>query len=167
MLGLLLKDRVESTCPSRPLLLVTVLLLASLLLTSIGTPPVLGQGTKPASPIAANLDPGFAVEWMRLMYDRVKADTVNAPAASRVYAYAGVTLYEAVVSGIPGDVSLSTQIKSWPTPPALDANAIYDWPTVANAALQTVADTLLASQDSHKATAALRDKQTAERKTAV
>src|SRR5215831_6502804 len=119
-------------------------------------------GAKRSSQLAAGLDASFAVDWMRLIYDRVKAETVNAPGAARVYAYTGVTLYEAVVPGIPGDVSLTTQIKNMPALPAPDANAAYDWPTVANAALQTVADALLTSEDSHKASAALRAKQVAD-----
>jgi PAP2 superfamily len=156
-----------STFPQRAIALGTIFLLALSLLSIPGMGLIWAQGTKPASPGAAELDAGFAVEWMRLMYDRVKADTVNAPTAARVYAYAGVTLYEAVAPGILGDVSLSTQIKGMPSLPMPDASAVFDWPSVANAALQTVADGLLSSQDSHKATAALRDKQTTDRKKAV
>ena len=120
-----------------------------------------------ASPLTATLDPAFAVDWMRVVYNNVKADTVDAPSASRVYAYSGVTLYEAVLPGIPGDVSLATQIKDMPKMPAPDATAIYDWATVANAALRVVVDGLLASDVSHKAAADLHDKQFAARKAIV
>jgi hypothetical protein len=119
------------------------------------------------SPLTATLDPAFAVEWMRLVYSNVKADTVDAPSASRVYAYAGVTLYEAVLPGIPGDVSLSTQIKDMPNLPAPDVTLVYDWATVANGAIHTVMDSLLVSDASHKASADLYDKQLTARKIAV
>src|SRR5258708_4973109 len=125
------------------------------------------QGTKPASPLASTLDSGFAVEWMQLIYDYVKKETVDAPGASRVYAYTGITVYESVVSGIPNDVSLSTQIKGMPALPALEPDAIYDWPSVTNAALQTVSDSLLSSDAMHKASAVLRAKQAAAREGVV
>src|SRR5260221_11181014 len=67
-----------------------------------------------SSPLAASLDAGFAVDWMQLIYDRVKAEKVDAPSASRIYAYAGETLYQSVVDGIPGEVSLIRQIKRMP-----------------------------------------------------
>src|SRR5579859_4015302 len=122
---------------------------------------------KSASPLSATLDASFAVDWIQLVYDHVKADTVDAPSASRVYAYAGVTLYEAVVPGIPSDVSLTTLIKGMPTLPQPDASQVYDWPTVASSALQTVTDSLLTDNDTHTATAALRDKQAEGRQATV
>src|SRR3954447_9040912 len=92
-----------SSSRQRPFALITVsLLVLSMMLSAVWTGPALAQGAKPASPLAADLDATFAVDWMRLFYDRVKADTVNAPGAGRVYAYAGVTLYESVAPGIPG-----------------------------------------------------------------
>src|SRR5436190_16125372 len=127
--------RFKSSGRQSLLVITTVsLLILSQMLSTMWTDSASAQGTKSASPLAADLDASFAVDWMRLIYDRVKADTVNAPAAARIYAYAGVTLYEAVAPGIPGDVSLSTPIKGMPGLPAPDGSEIYDWPTVANAA---------------------------------
>ena len=140
---------------------------SSLILSAVATSPASAHSTQSASPSAADLDPKFAVDWIQLVYDRVKAETVDAPGASRIYAYAGVTLYEAVVPGLPNDLSLSTQIKGIPTMPALDISAVYDWPSVANSAMQTVTDSLLTGDDTHKATAALRDSQSAARRAVV
>jgi hypothetical protein len=156
--------KLRFTCGFRRLFeVVIVSLVLSLLLGTLCPGRALGQGIKSLSPAVADVDAGFAVNWMRLIYDRVKADSVNAPAAARVYAYTGITLYEAVVPGIPGDVSLVTQIKDMPTLPAPDAASVYDWPTVAVSALQAVDDSLLSSEASHKATAAFRNKLTADR----
>ncbi len=140
------------------------LLCASVALMSTG---VAAAQTKPKSKLASELDAAFAVEWVQYVYSRVQADTVSAPAASRVYAYTGVTLYEAVVPGIPGANDLSTQFKGMPTMPAPDAALVYDWPSVANAALATVSTVLLPKDDSIKGFADLRAKQAAARKAVV
>src|SRR5690349_15214547 len=119
------------------------IVLLSLILGLSGLPARFALAKVSTSPLAASLDADFAVDWMQTIYDRVKADKADAPSASRIYAYAGLTLYQSVVDGIPGDVSLSTQIKGLPVLPALETGAVYDWPSVANSALQTVVDSLL------------------------
>src|SRR5436190_9249813 len=50
-----------------------------------------------------------AIAWFELMYDRVKADGLSPPVASRRYAIAGVALYESIVPGMPGHASLGGQ----------------------------------------------------------
>ncbi len=144
-------------------LVMAVLVTFSLTFEGLSTSVVSAQAT----PTAPSLDGAFTAEWMGQVYDLVKAESIDAPGASRVYAYAGVTLYEAVVPGIPGDLDLASQLKGMPTIPAPDSSAVYDWPTVASAALQTVADSLFTKDSSHKATAALRDKQAADRQAVV
>ncbi len=135
--------------------------LALLLLTTPGIGQALAQATKPVS--ANDLDSKFAVEWMRLTYANVKAEVVNAPAASRVYAYAGITVYESVSQGLDGYVSLRNSIKSMPELPKLDASATYDWPTVANGSLSVVIPYLLPSENTKKSVDELRKKQVADR----
>jgi hypothetical protein len=136
-------------------------ILALLLLTTPGIGQALAQAAKPTS--ANDLNAKFVVEWMRLTYANVKAETVNAPAASRVYAYAGITIYESVSQGLDGYVSLRNSIKSMPALPKKDADATYDWPTVANGALSTVIPYLLPSDTTTKDVAALSQKQAADR----
>jgi len=111
---------------------------------------------------AANLDATFAAEWMQTAYDHVRGDSVNAPAASRVYAYLGVALYESVVGGLPGYTPLHTLLKDMPAAPELPSGVI-DWPSVANATLSNVMKHLLPTDDSVKAADDLRAKQTATR----
>src|SRR5262245_15372261 len=94
----------QFTLRRRAILYLTILLTLSLALGSISSGSVRAQGAKTSSALVGDLDAGFAAEWMQLFYDQVKADTVDAPGASRVYAYAGVALYEAVVPGMPSYV---------------------------------------------------------------
>jgi hypothetical protein len=60
------------------------------------------------------------------------------PVASRAIGYAGVTLYEAIVGGMPEHRSLAGLLSGLPALPASGRNAAYDWPLVANAALAEV-----------------------------
>src|SRR5579859_2245714 len=116
--------RISTLVRRRVSLIVTVLVTLGLGFGNVFSLTTWAQGPKSVSPLAADLDTKFAVDWMQTIYDRVKADTVDAPGASRVYAYAGVTLYEAVEPGIPGDVSLSTQLKAMPPLSLPDPQAV-------------------------------------------
>ena len=119
--------------------------------------------------VAADLDAQFAVDWMALVYKRIEAEAISAPAGSRLYAYEGITLYEAVLPGIPGNNSLSGQLNAMPDMPEVDSTAGYDWPTVANYALFTVSEGLMstAKPETHKAFADLRDSQLSDRQANV
>jgi hypothetical protein len=92
---------------------------------------------------ASDLEPDVLVNWMELLYDRIQAETINAPAASRLYAYAGITGYQAVVPGIEGGISMSGQVYDLPEMPLIDSDAIYDWPSSANGALATLLPVML------------------------
>ena len=83
-----------------------------------------------------------AVEWMDLLYRLVESETLSAPAASRAYGYAGVSLYEAVVNGMPNNYSLAGQLPDMPNMPFPAEDAIYDWPSVANSTLAVVIEDL-------------------------
>lgn len=92
---------------------------------------------------ATEQPPTLAVRWMQLLYDRIQAEGISAPAASRLYAYAGIALYEAVQPGIPNSFSMGRQLNGMPDMPAIDTEAVYDWQTTANGALSTVLTDLL------------------------
>lgn len=78
-----------------------------------------------------------ATAWMRLSYDRVRAEGYSPPRASRAYGYLGVAMYEALVAGMPAFQSLAGQVNGLTTlPKATDFP--YHWPTVANVATATV-----------------------------
>ena len=70
---------------------------------------------------AQDLAPDSAIEWINTLYARIQADGVNAPAASRLYGYAAVSLYESTLPGMPDNNTLIGQIAS-----LLQKNAISD-----------------------------------------
>jgi hypothetical protein len=82
---------------------------------------------------AAEFDSEVARDWMDLTYQIVKSEALSPPPASRVYGYAGVAFYEAVVDGTPGKRSLGGQLNGLAALPAPAAGE-HHWPTVANAA---------------------------------
>ncbi|MBC8099583.1 MAG: vanadium-dependent haloperoxidase [Armatimonadetes bacterium] len=92
---------------------------------------------------AVEMDADFTVEWMQLIYDRVKAQRVDVPTAARIYGYTGITLYIAVAPGMSDAMPLA-MLNELPYLPTVDPGAVYDWAAVANAALAVVAPALLA-----------------------
>ncbi len=105
-------------------------------------------------------DAGVAVDWMDLTYRIVQGEAVNAPAASRIYAYTGVTLYEAVVNGMPNNYSMAGQVTDLPELPLPEEGEVYDWPSVANSALAMVLEGLFpnGSVETLQGLAELREK---------
>jgi hypothetical protein len=112
-----------------------------LVLLAAGLPVCSGGGHRlAASPPASAFDHTVAKAWMDLVYTLVKTQPGQSPpVASRVYAYTGVTLYEAIVPGAAAHRSLAGQLNG------LAAGAIPDpedaghhWPAVANSAAALV-----------------------------
>lgn len=116
-----------------------------------------------------NYDARIAQDWMQLLYDRIEVEGVSAPGASRLYAYAGVTLYEAVLGGMPDNNSFAGQIDHMPDMPLPLFDAPYDWPAVANEALAQVYHSLFEDGDpeTHVAIDYLHDKYLIARRAAV
>ena len=94
----------------------------------------------PTSAATASFDSTVAIQWNETLYRAVRDTNTNPPRASRVFAYTGVTLYEAVVDGMPGYQSLEGQLNGLTaaTLPEPEAGAVYDWAIVANRALSLV-----------------------------
>jgi hypothetical protein len=86
-----------------------------------------------------------AVRWARLLYDRIRAERLSPPVASRAIGYAGVALYEAVVRGMNDHRSLAGQLNGLDAPPSFERRFPYHWPSVANAAQAAVMRALFAS----------------------
>lgn len=148
--------------------LATRILGALTLLLLIGVSSPIYAQDAPSVP-AAELDPDVLVKWMQLLYDRVEAEAVSAPGASRLYAYAGVTAYQAVVAGIPDGISTAGQLNSMPDTPYPDEDQEIDWVSSANAALSTVIAGLFpeTATDTQRAIKALRDSQARSRESTV
>jgi len=138
--------------------LISLCLLAAMLLPMLPRPVSAVEGSR----LTEDYEPQVAVEWMNLLYDRIEAERVSAPAASRLYAYAGITLYEAVLHGIPGNNSLSWQVNGMEDMPFPDPEKPYNWSVVATVAMDEVLTTFFPeSEESSQAFQALRDEQLA------
>jgi hypothetical protein len=113
--------------------------------------PAGGGGTSTGS--VSDYSADIAGAWSQLAYDRVKADGIAPPAASRIYGFVGVAMYEALVGGMPGYQSLEGQLNglSAGAIPKPDAGQTYHWPTVASAAVCDVMLNMLTSTNSQAA----------------
>ncbi len=100
------------------------------------TPGLAGGGT----PIGA----AVPTAWFDLSLSLVRsAGGFSPPVAARAFAYAGLTLYEAVVPGMPGYRSLATVFEDLDSLPAAGNARAYDYEIAANAALASVLRSLI------------------------
>jgi hypothetical protein len=111
--------------------------LAALLLAML-VPAGCGDSEVSAPARADQFEASTAIAWMDLLCGLLENEELSPPESSRVCAYTGVTLYEAVVGGMPEHGSLAGQLKGMPEMPQPEAGAQYDWPCCAAAALSTV-----------------------------
>lgn len=81
----------------------------------------------------------LAVAWFDQIYELVRGTPgYSPPVASRAYGYCGVTIYEALVHGMRDHRSLAGQLNGLEELPRPSTKR-HHWPTVGNAAMQTVA----------------------------
>jgi hypothetical protein len=91
-----------------------------------------------AWPSASAYTAEVPLRWFELALELVRTTPgFSPPVASRAFGYAGVTLYEALVPGMPGGRSLAGQLNELGRPPG-PADRAYHWPTVANRALASI-----------------------------
>jgi hypothetical protein len=83
-------------------------------------------------------DAEVATAWFGLLNDLVKSEGMAAPVAARAYGYAGVTLYESVVSGMETHQSLVGQLNGLTAVPQVSRGEAYHWPTVASSAMAEI-----------------------------
>jgi hypothetical protein len=86
----------------------------------------------PADQFAADVALAWFAELLHLIRE---TPGFSPPVASRAIGYAGVTLYETVVDGMPDHVSLAGLLSGLSPLPPPGRSAAYHWPSVANAAL--------------------------------
>ena len=85
-----------------------------------------------------------ATAWFDLSLDLVRsAGGFSPPVAARAFAYAGLTLYEAVVPGMPGYRSLRRVFGDLDGLPVARGGKGYAWDAVANAALASILRSLI------------------------
>jgi hypothetical protein len=80
----------------------------------------------------------LAHAWMDLGAQMIKENYLYGPNAARIYGYLGLTIWEAVYSGIPGAKSLATQINDYNQAVSLDLTKEYDWGIVLSSAMRIV-----------------------------
>jgi hypothetical protein len=98
------------------------------------------------SPAASQFSSEIAVSWFNLQLHLAKETPgFSPPVVSRAFAYAGITLYEALVPGMPAHQSLAGQLNGLTALPPAVADAEYHWPTVANNALAAIVKRLYAN----------------------
>ncbi len=117
--------------------------------TGVSDPTSGGLAVKGAASEAATAgtyDAEVPIAWFRLSFDLTRDEFLFPPTAARAYAYAGVTLWEAVASGVPGGRSLAGQLNDLTDVPA--ASHQLHWPTVANAALAGIMRRFYTAQSS-------------------
>jgi len=68
------------------------------------------DATTVTPPAETTFDSYLAQVWFSLTYNRVKAEGITPPPASRIYGYFGVTMYEAVVGGSSKHESVASQL---------------------------------------------------------
>ena len=99
-----------------------------------------------ASTSATQYDASVATGWFDLYLDLVQSTPgFTPPVASRAFGYAGVTLYEAIVPGMPWYQSLAGQLNGLSPLPRPESGAEYHWPAVANSALASITRQLFAN----------------------
>ena len=86
---------------------------------------------------ADNYSSDVALKWidMQLELMRTSSPFIGGLPPSRVFAYTGIALYEAIVPGMPAYQSLSGQLADMPAMPGIVPGFAYHWPACANAAL--------------------------------
>ncbi|MCC6974385.1 MAG: vanadium-dependent haloperoxidase [Anaerolineae bacterium] len=115
------------------------------------------RGQADDSPLkpASELSPKVAAAWMQLVYDRVMVLKINPPAAARLYGYAGLTLYQAVLPGMPANNSYAYQLNGLEDFPMVEMDKEYDWILTANAAMRFFMVNVFPDPDSKKAAESL------------
>jgi hypothetical protein len=97
---------------------------------------------RPAWPAVSAHTASVPAAWFELALELVRATPgFSPPVASRAFGYIGVTLYEALVPGMPGRRSLVCLLGGLSGVPPPSGRA-YDWSTVANSALAAIVRSL-------------------------
>lgn len=139
----------------------SILQLILALLFVVGVPKTSAQDSY-SNTTVRDSDTSYAVQWMRLLYDRVEGEARNVPQAARIYGYNSVALYEALRGGFPHLPSLVGRLNALDALPQPEPGQSYDWITVMNGALRHLIPAVMAPLDSMGRTDTLTSFNTAE-----
>ena len=105
--------------------------------------PAFALASRAPFPAASSFDADVATTWLDLSLDLIRGTPgFSPPVASRAFAFMGVTLYEALLPGMPDNRSLSGLVNGLLRLPGAGRNSAYDWPAVANSALAAIQKSL-------------------------
>jgi hypothetical protein len=117
-------------------------LLAGATAVLFGAQSTITRSARPVSEFGA----GEVAGWFDLLLELIRRTPgYSPPVAARALGYAGVTLYEALVPGMPGYRSLAGVLNGLAGLPVTGRRAAFHWPTVASAALGEVCRGLFAA----------------------
>ncbi|MEZ4616755.1 MAG: FG-GAP-like repeat-containing protein [Caldilineaceae bacterium] len=116
-------------------------------------------------PTVVDDDALLATAWFDLYLELVETTPgFTPPVAARAIGYGGVTLYEALVPGLPGYQSLVGQLNGLTSLPTPQPELRYHWPTVANSAMANITRMLFTNTTTaNKSAIALLELQLTER----
>jgi len=120
-----------------------------------GPVTIVETGAAAASAGVETQNAEVAIAWFRLSFDLTRDEGLAPPSAARAYAYAGVTLWEAVAPGVVDGRSLAGRLNGLADVPA-SRDALH-WPTVANAALADILRRFYTGPSSRRAIRELED----------
>lgn len=87
------------------------------------------------SPSANSFPADVANQWLDLERDMVWTTAgFTPPVVARAFAYSSLSLYEAILPGMPENKSLMAQLDAAPALPSVNTDLEYYWPAAANAA---------------------------------
>lgn len=99
-------------------------------------------------------DSQVATDWFEMFRTLTKKNPgFSPPVASRAFGYAGFTLYETVVNGMPRYQSLVGQVASLESLPQPNVGVEYHWAVAANSAMRFVAKNFYANMSQANGTA--------------
>jgi hypothetical protein len=94
----------------------------------------------------AAFDNTVAMSWSDMTLKLIRnSPGFSPPVAARAIGYAGLTMYESVVAGIPNRQSLAGQLRDLKSLPQADSKQTYNWALAANAAQAVVLKGLFAN----------------------
>ena len=102
------------------------------------------HATPAASKPAGTYSAGVVHDWFNLVLQLVQQTPgFSPPVTARALGYIGITLYESVLPGMPGHISLAGQLNELSSLPWAQPDEPLHWPSVANAALATMTRMML------------------------
>jgi hypothetical protein len=124
--------------------LLTFVLLCSLLISTVACQTEIEEAA--TSVPVAEMAPDVATTWFDFQLYLIQTTPgFTPPVAARALGYSGVTLYEAVVHGMPDHQSLAGQLNGLDSLPQPDPDLEYNWAVVAHSALASMTRRLFAT----------------------